>query len=149
MDIPDIDCVVQFMVALSLSVLVQRFGRAGRSGQPVVAILLTEPSVFQVRKKNEITRNSGRTPRTAEDTIKEEPTDDDSMGLSSHAAGPDEAGTVTEYRKKMEVGMQEWCLALGCRWEVLDKYFNNPPRPNSASYESFHADSFIGLHCQV
>jgi superfamily II DNA/RNA helicase len=105
MDIPNVDCVVQFMVALSLSILIQRFGRAGRSGQPVIAILLTEPSVFQVRKKNEATRRSGRTPRTAdnaEDTIKEEPTDDDSMGLLSHAAGKDETGVVTEYRKKTE-----------------------------------------------
>jgi hypothetical protein len=41
-----------------------------------------------------------------------------------------------EYRKKVEVGMQDWCLALGCRWDVSDKYFNNPPRPNGASSES-------------
>ena len=77
-----------------------------------------------------------------EDTIKEEPIDDDSMGLSSHAAGPDETGIVTEYWKKTEVGMQDWCLALGCRWEVSDKYFNNPPRPNGASYK---CSSFIRL----
>ena len=106
----------------------------------------------EVRKKNEATRSSGRTPRTAdnaEDTIKEEPTDDDSMGLLSHAAGKDETGVVTEYRKKTEAGMQEWCLTLGCRWEVSDKYFNNPPRPNGALYESFSVESFIGSHHQI
>ena len=51
-DIPDIELVVQFGIPQSLSVLNQRFGRAGRS--PSIhahAILLAEKSVFKRKKK--------------------------------------------------------------------------------------------------
>ena len=137
MDIPDIDCIVQFMVALSLSILVQRFGRAGRSGQPVIAVLLAEPSVFQVKKKNNVTK-----------TV-EEPVDDDDIELSLDSLGLEDTDVVTEYRKKMEVGMQDWCLTLGCRCNISDKYFNNPPRSNGASFKevSYLLDRLVDLHC--
>ena len=141
MDIPDIDLVVQFMVALSLSVLTQHFGRAGRSGQPAMAILFTEPSVFQVRRKASATTGASRAAVIElEDAVKEEPLNDDSIvvDLSPDTLGLDQslnsADAVTEYRKKMETGMQEWCLALGCRSDVSDKYFNNPPRQNGMLY---------------
>ncbi|KAI0744930.1 P-loop containing nucleoside triphosphate hydrolase protein [Earliella scabrosa] len=49
MDIPDIDISVQFLAASSLSVWMQRAGRAGRAGQPAMAILLVEPSIFQIK----------------------------------------------------------------------------------------------------
>jgi superfamily II DNA helicase RecQ len=129
MDIPDIDSVIQFMVALSLSILIQYFGRAGRSGQPVVAILLTEPSVFQVKKKNNVTKTIAE----SENNIKE-PIHNNNIELSLDTLGLDDADIVTEYRKKTEVRMHDWCLALGCRWYVSDKYFNNPARPNGASF---------------
>ncbi|KAH9953948.1 hypothetical protein BC827DRAFT_1144959, partial [Russula dissimulans] len=83
MDIPDIEHVVQFAVLTSLSVLNQRVGCAGHSGQHTLAIILVEPSVFQT--------------------------------------------------KKMEAGIQAWCLAEGCRVEVSDQYFNNPLRLNDIS----------------
>lgn len=47
MDIPDIDMVIQFLVASSLSVWMQRAGRAGRSGTQAYAIIFIEPTVFQ------------------------------------------------------------------------------------------------------
>jgi len=50
MDIPDIERVVQFMLPSSLSILIQRFGRAGRSGQPALAILLVEATAFHTKK---------------------------------------------------------------------------------------------------
>ncbi|KAI0710336.1 P-loop containing nucleoside triphosphate hydrolase protein [Cerioporus squamosus] len=50
MDIPDIDMSLQFMAASSLSVWIQRAGRAGRSGQHAFAILLVEPAIFQVKR---------------------------------------------------------------------------------------------------
>ena len=122
MDIPDIDCVVQFMVALSLPILIQRFGRAGRSGQPVIAILLAEPSVFQVKKKNNVNK------------IKEEPIDEDEVELSLDSLGLEDKDVVTEYRKKVESGMQDWCLTVGCRCDITDNYFKNPRRENGASF---------------
>jgi superfamily II DNA helicase RecQ len=135
MDIPDIAFVVQFMVASSLSVLIQRFGRAGRSGQPAVALLLAEPSVFQVKKKNQEKNTITRTvPAESEEYIKEEPIDDSNdLELPLDAVGLDSADVVTQYRKKTEIGMQDWCLTLGCRGDVSDKYFNNPSRSKSMS----------------
>jgi superfamily II DNA helicase RecQ len=53
MDIGDISRVIGFMVPPSLSVWTQRFGRAGRSGEPAIAILLVEPSVYQLRRKSQ------------------------------------------------------------------------------------------------
>lgn len=49
MDIPDIAFSVQFLAPTSLSVWTQRSGRAGRSGTQAFAILLVEPTVFQVK----------------------------------------------------------------------------------------------------
>ncbi|KAI0640947.1 P-loop containing nucleoside triphosphate hydrolase protein [Trametes meyenii] len=49
MDIPDIDVVVQFLVSSTLSVWMQRAGRAGRSGSQAYCILLVEPSIFEVK----------------------------------------------------------------------------------------------------
>ena len=46
-DIPDVDDVVQFMTPESLSVWIQRAGRAGQDGRPSRAILLIEPSVVR------------------------------------------------------------------------------------------------------
>ena len=129
MDISNIELVVQFMVAHSLSILTQRFGRAGRSGQPAIAILLAEPSVFQVKKKKNTTQSVADTDDVQ--VVKQE-VDDDHVDLLSETLGLDETDAVTEYRKKTESGIHDWCMALGCRLEIADKYFNNPPRPNSA-----------------
>jgi hypothetical protein len=144
MDIPDIELVIQFMVAHSLSVLIQRFGRAGRSGQPAVALLLAEPSVFQVKKKATKTGTTqGTMPANLEESeyVKEETIDD--LDLPSDAVGLDAADVVTQYKKKTETGMQDWCLTLGCRWDVSDKYFNNPSRLNGMSL------LIVGLHCNL
>ncbi|KAH9966622.1 P-loop containing nucleoside triphosphate hydrolase protein [Russula dissimulans] len=118
MDIPDIERVVQFSVPTSLSVLNQCAGRAGRSGQHALAILLAEPSGFQ----------------TSDAIIKAEPNEDsdEDLDLATFQAcflGDDEA--QVEY--KMEPGVQAWCLAEGCRVEVLDQYFNNPSRSSGPS----------------
>ncbi|EPS97416.1 hypothetical protein FOMPIDRAFT_1097337, partial [Fomitopsis schrenkii] len=50
LDISDIRRVIQFQVPKSLSQWLQRYGRAGRDGQPAVAIMLVQPSVFKVVK---------------------------------------------------------------------------------------------------
>lgn len=132
-DIPDIDLVVQFMVAHSLSILTQRFGRAGRSGRPAIAILLAEPSVFQVKKKKSVTKPIAET-AGSEDAVKEEP-DDEHIYLPSETQGLDDtADACTEYRKKTEAGLHDWCITLGCRKCISDKYFNNPPGPDGTSF---------------
>ncbi|KAH9965470.1 P-loop containing nucleoside triphosphate hydrolase protein [Russula dissimulans] len=104
MDIPDIERVVQFAVPTSLSVLNQRAGRAGRSGQHALVILLAEPSVFQTVKK------------------RKKPEEEKKRNTRRGNRAP------VECKKKMEAGIQAWCLADGCRVNVSDKYFNNPLR---------------------
>jgi superfamily II DNA helicase RecQ len=108
MDIPDIEQVVQYMVPESLSVYTQRFGRAGRSGQPAIAILLAEPSVFQ-------TKNSKKTlpvVNTNNTIVKTEILDEDNIDLP---ADDDDECQDPEYRKKLEDGLRLWCESLACR----------------------------------
>lgn len=123
------------MVAHSLSILTQRFGRAGRSGLPATAILFTEPSIFQVKKKNNLTKAIADSAES-EDVVKEEPDDGHAYLLSATQGLDDAADAVTEYKKKTEAGIQEWCMTLGCRWKISDKYFNNPPRLDGALFVS-------------
>ncbi|KAI0756507.1 P-loop containing nucleoside triphosphate hydrolase protein, partial [Daedaleopsis nitida] len=49
MDISDIQLVVQFLAASSLSVWMQRAGRAGRSGAVAYSILLVEPGILETK----------------------------------------------------------------------------------------------------
>ena len=132
---------MQFSVPTSLSVLNRRIGCAGRSGQHAIGILLAEPSVFQVVKKRkkpeeekkEKTRKGDPVPNTLS-AIKDELSDDeylDSDIMQEPVQDDDEA--QVERKKKMESGLQAWCLAEGCRVEVSDEYFNNPPRSSGMS----------------
>src|SRR5712672_3276442 len=127
MDIPDIECIVQFGVPTSLSVLNQHVGHAGHSGQHALGILLVEPSVFQTVKKKkkpeEDKKAKTRRGDPAQDVslaIKTEPDEDGELNLSIMLApvlDDDKASTV-EQRKKMEPGVQAWCLVEGCRVEI-------------------------------
>jgi superfamily II DNA helicase RecQ len=54
MDLKNVTLVVQFMVPDTLSVWIQRAGRAGRSGALSAAVLLYEPSVVQKVKGKEV-----------------------------------------------------------------------------------------------
>jgi superfamily II DNA/RNA helicase len=117
MDIPDIEREVQFMVASSLSVHVQRLGRTGRSGKPSLSILLAEPSVFQTVKK--------KPKKNKDDVVKVEDLDDDM--LDSEGEGCLDNIEI-KYKKNLEHGMREWTQTLTCRRETSNKYFNNPVR---------------------
>jgi len=112
MDIPNIERIIQFMVPSSLSVLTQWFGRAGRSGQASLTILLVEPTAFHIKKKN--------AQDTQETTVKLE--SDENMLKEDD---PDEEPVI--YRKKIEDGMRHWLDALSCQRAVSNEYFANPP----------------------
>ncbi|KAH9952450.1 hypothetical protein BC827DRAFT_1274701 [Russula dissimulans] len=61
--------------------------------------------------------------------IKAKPDEDEdlnSTNLQAPVLDNDEA--QVECRKKMEAGLQAWCLADGCRVDISDNYFNNPSR---------------------
>ncbi|KAJ3546985.1 hypothetical protein NMY22_g1839 [Coprinellus aureogranulatus] len=107
-DIPDIEQVIQLGVPSSLSVWVQRAGRAGRSRTiQARAILLVEPSVFQVVK-------------AAED----DDDDDDPGGLDGD--GLEDEETTVEFRKKVEEALRQWIETDGCRRDVADEHFGCP-----------------------
>ena len=112
MDIPDIECVIQFMVLSSLSVLTQQFGHASHSGQVSLTILLVEPTTFHIKKKNaQDTQETMVKLESNENMLKED--------------DPDEEPVI--YRKKIENGMRHWLDALSCRRAVSNECFANPP----------------------
>ncbi|KAI0324315.1 P-loop containing nucleoside triphosphate hydrolase protein, partial [Cubamyces sp. BRFM 1775] len=98
-DIPDIERVIQFGAPRSLTVWVQRAGRAGRSpGIRAEAILLAEVSVFHKQRKR---RNKKR------------------ASQEEHIEG---------FKKIIDNSLREWLETTECRRKVCDQYFNNPPR---------------------
>lgn len=140
MDIPDIDRVVQFMVPKSLCVWLQRYGRAGRAGQPSVVILLVEPSVFKRRKKRK--RKTTNTNDVLgvisydadedwEDVLDEDGEDDDGLEAGLTTSVRDES-TLSgfddnlEYVKEIEDGLRLWVEGPGCRRSIANEYFDNP-----------------------
>jgi superfamily II DNA/RNA helicase len=113
MDIPDIEREVQYMVAPSLSVHVQRLGRTGRSGKPALSILLAEPSVFQTVKKNKLKKNKDDV------VVKVEDLDDDMVDGECEGCIDD---VEINHRKKLEHGMRQWIQALTPSEKCLDVY---------------------------
>ncbi|TEB12867.1 P-loop containing nucleoside triphosphate hydrolase protein [Coprinellus micaceus] len=104
-DIPDIEQVLQLGVPNSLTVWMQRAGRAGRSRDiQARATLLVEPSVFEVKKR----------PTQGED-------EDNPGGLE---VGDD--GMASEYRKRVEGPLWQWIETRGCRRDIADEYFGCP-----------------------
>ncbi|KAH7910891.1 P-loop containing nucleoside triphosphate hydrolase protein [Hygrophoropsis aurantiaca] len=104
LDIPDIELVVQFGIPSSLTVWLQRAGRAGRAFWiQALAILLVEMSVV--------------TP-VGVGTI------DDGGGSDVE----DEERKELNYRKNnVDPALREWIETKGCRRDVADKHFDNPP----------------------
>lgn len=147
MDLSDIRRVYQYLVPSSLSVHKQRYGRAGRDGLPAYAVLIVEPSVFQIRKakkkkpKKQKKQTAGAQPTVAdnadnilpgndsedENGFSNNEEDDEALGeIQSEALVDDEGNLV--YRKKVEAGLREWLEAPqnACRREIANRYFANP-----------------------
>ncbi|KAI0688542.1 P-loop containing nucleoside triphosphate hydrolase protein, partial [Cytidiella melzeri] len=104
LDIPDLRWVVQYMIPTNLNEWSQHAGRAGRDGEPAVAILLAESSVFQMMKRK--TRLLGKGKKKA---------DKDSEEIS------------IKHRKNVEEHMRLFTQYEDCRREITDKHFDNPP----------------------
>ncbi|GJE92607.1 P-loop containing nucleoside triphosphate hydrolase protein [Phanerochaete sordida] len=60
LDIGDIVRVVQYLVPGDLNEWIQHHGRAGRGGQPAIAIMLVEATAFQLIKKRKRRRKKGQ-----------------------------------------------------------------------------------------
>ncbi len=75
MDLGDVRRVVQYMIPRKLTQWTQHAGRCGRDGEPAIAILLVEPSVFQkVRKRQKKDPNASKEKKKSSTTKKPETT---------------------------------------------------------------------------
>jgi superfamily II DNA helicase RecQ len=96
------------MVPSSLSVWVQRAGRAGRSGSPSCAVLLYELSVVQCVDAQDDEEDD------IEDAEQEWPGDN--------------------FKKRnVEDSLRSYVLEEECRRVLTDRYFDNPPRNNTGT----------------
>ncbi|KAK6993268.1 P-loop containing nucleoside triphosphate hydrolase protein [Favolaschia claudopus] len=116
-DISNIELIIQFGVPSSLSVWIQRAGRAGRSRSlQARAILLAEKSMFQRRKKR---RKPGG---DAENSV---------PALRPDGDGPELAEPLDDSKKwgkNVDPALREYISTKKCRCKITDQYFNNPTR---------------------
>jgi superfamily II DNA helicase RecQ len=114
------------MVPSSLSILTQHFGRGGRSGEPTVAILLVETSVYQVKSKESESRDNHD-----ED---DDNNDNDDHDHENGGEGNDEGNSNNNdkvgpsYRKKIDDNLRIYISASECRRRISNEYFRNPAR---------------------
>lgn len=95
------------MVPDTLSVWIQRAGRAGRSGAPSAAILLYEPSVIQKIKCKEV----------------------DESGDEGDGDFGERLWEGEDFRKKnVEGSLRSYVLTEQCRRVITDEYFGTPTR---------------------
>jgi superfamily II DNA/RNA helicase len=131
LDISNVHRVIEFMVPSSLSILTQHFGRGGRSGEPTIAILLVEKSVYQ--------RQSGRPSQSKEgpgesshdrnteeyvENNEDEDEEDDENNLNDN----EKVDIGPSYRKKIDEHLRAYICASDCRRTVSNDYFQNPSR---------------------
>ncbi|KAF8064097.1 P-loop containing nucleoside triphosphate hydrolase protein [Lyophyllum atratum] len=132
-DIPDIVQVIQFGIPSSLSVWIQRAGRAGRSPEiNARAILLYEESMFKRKRR----RRTKPAPGAFEEGSDADPGIGHESEVDDHGEdnqgeddeGPsDEEDDGKEWGKKVEENLRRWIETAHCRRDIADEYFDNPP----------------------
>ncbi|KAJ7260767.1 P-loop containing nucleoside triphosphate hydrolase protein [Mycena rebaudengoi] len=133
-DIPDIELIIQFGVPSSLSVWIQRAGRAGRSPHiRARAIMLVEVSMFQRVKRRKGANNTENEPppeAADSDSSSESDLDDEGRVRAPTAAAAPTAveDDGKEWKKKVDPTLREYIETKDCRRDMTDKYFANPPR---------------------
>ncbi|KAJ6582551.1 P-loop containing nucleoside triphosphate hydrolase protein [Mycena vulgaris] len=141
-DIPDIELVIQFGVPSSLSVWIQRAGRADRSPElHAHAILLVEKSMFQPRKKRK--RGAGKETSAAREPVSSDSDSSSESGAENppptNTASPADRRTETtatptaaddglEWGKRVDPVLCEYISSEVCHRDMTDHYFDNPPR---------------------
>ncbi|THH29666.1 hypothetical protein EUX98_g4513 [Antrodiella citrinella] len=118
-DIPDIERIIQFGAPRSLTIWIQRAGRAGRLPHiHAVAYMLVEKSMFIVQqmRKNQDAPKKPAAPRDVEKDPDKDISEDDL-----------EEGQM--YKLKADNELRQWLkVRATCRRKYLDEFFNNPPR---------------------
>ncbi|KAJ7734959.1 hypothetical protein DFH07DRAFT_754207, partial [Mycena maculata] len=117
-DIPDIELIIQFGMPSSLSVWVQRAGRAGRSPElHARAILLAKakPAPEPDSSDSDSSSNSDG----------DEPAANNVAATSTAAVDPEDDGK--EWGKQVDPALREYICSIDCRRDATDRYFDNPP----------------------
>lgn len=124
---------IQFGLPPSLTVWVQRAGRAGRSKNiNARAILLVEKSMFERQRK----RRKGNThalPPENSDSESDDPSGDEGANIAGDGAEIEGDDYIFEWRKKCEDALRNWIETELCRRDVADIYFANPPNRQGTS----------------
>ena len=119
------------MVPPSLSILTQHFGQGGRSGEPIIAILLVETSVYQLQTGRASQPKEGEPSRDCDeddaDNNDNEDNEDDE-GTFNDNENIEKAQVSPGYRKKLDENLWAYIHASGCRRDISNHYFQNPPR---------------------
>lgn len=122
--------IVQLDVPDDLNQWVQRMGRAGRSRRICAeATMIVPKSSFEIKGGNNRGKqedgNKDRQDSEVEGELSgEELEDDEDEDLGDHSATDGEV----QYRKKIEGNVRAWLVTTGCRRDILDEYYDNPPR---------------------
>ncbi|TBU21645.1 P-loop containing nucleoside triphosphate hydrolase protein [Dichomitus squalens] len=127
---------VQFGVPENLAVWLQRAGRAGRSPLlEATAVMLVERSAIQrvgVKKEAGVREEESGAPadNSSGSEFEEE---EEKLKAATTTAAAATAAAVIKYRKTVEQNLRAWIEAEGCRRDVADAYFDNPPRRSPIS----------------
>jgi superfamily II DNA helicase RecQ len=116
------------MVPPSLSILTQHFGRGGRSGEPTIAILLAETSVYQLQTGRASQAKEGEPSRDCDEDDADNNDDEDNEDDEGNSNNNEKAQVGPSYRKKLDDNLRAYIHASGCRRDISNEYFQNPPR---------------------
>ncbi|KAF9033337.1 P-loop containing nucleoside triphosphate hydrolase protein [Panaeolus papilionaceus] len=132
-DIPDIERVIQLGAPQSLSIWVQRAGRAGRSSDiKASAIMLAEESVFKAKGSKKKSPEASLQSPVADDEDMDEPMDEGSEYEDNVDVLRNE-GEELGWVKTVDPDLRRWLEARGCRRDILDEFFGNPPERKGIS----------------
>ncbi len=130
------------MLPKTLNEWIQHYGRAGRNGQPAIAILLVEPSAFNLRKikikkdnpnKSTCTKSRGKRRIPIDDTVDSTELDEEDHEINEADEPIDNICDESKiegqpaYQKQVEDGLRKWLDAILCQRVIQDEYFKNPP----------------------
>jgi hypothetical protein len=119
------------MVPSSLSILTQHFGRGGRSGEPTIAILFVETSVYQqTGRPRQPKPEEGESSRVDcnEDDNNNDDEEDEDYGDDGNSNNIEKPEVGPSYRKKIDENLRGYIYTLDCRRKFSNDYFKNPPR---------------------
>ena len=152
-DIPDVECVIQFGVPLTMSMWLQGAGRAGRNPSiQAEAIMLIEKSVFEMRKKK--SKKDADVAADDEDNAEEsgDKADDNDAGVTEEAntvlaVGPisvvETTGLAADccpdhsnmtFKKKIKGDLCTYLLWKECKRNVTDVLYDSPPECQTLTF---------------